>query len=150
MESPSSGWNRKSERSRNPQPPGGKLPQIPPRWKFAFWYVPIVFILLWLGMGAFVRMNVRTIPYSEFKAHIQRGEVAECLIKEDTIEGRIRGRTNAPPQAAETKAAAPEEFVLRTGRVEDPKLVEELQDAGGKYRGAKKHSWIRCLSMWCC
>src|SRR5213594_467703 len=121
MESPSSGSNRKSERSdRNRPSPGGRLPQIPPSWKFAFWYVPIVFVLLWVGLGAFVRMNVRSIPYSEFKEHIQRKEVVECIIREDIIEGRIHLQTNAAPQKAEPKPQAGETFVFRTGRVDDP------------------------------
>jgi len=148
MESPSSGSNRKSERSRNPQPPGGKLPQIPPSWKFAFWYVPIVFVLLWLGLGAFVRMNVRTIPYSEFKDHIQRKEVVECVIREDIIEGRIHLQTNAAPQKAESKKDAGETFVFRTGRVDDPQLVEDLQDAGVKYVGARQSSWLQIVTAW--
>ena len=130
MESPSSGSNRKSERSRNPQPPGGKLPQIPPSWKFAFWYVPIVFVLLWLGLGAFVRMNVRTIPYSEFKDHIQRKEVVECVIREDIIEGRIHLQTNAAPQKAESKKDAGETFVFRTGRVDDPQRGQNAVESG--------------------
>src|SRR5205807_4609526 len=112
MESPSSGSNRKWEKSpdRNRQFPGGRLPQIPPSWKFAFWYVPIVYVLLWLGLGAFVRMNVRTIPYSEFKEHVQRKEVIECIIREDSIEGRIHIQTNAPAQKAESKKEAGETF----------------------------------------
>src|SRR5256885_10481808 len=116
MESPSLGSNRKFERSsdRNRQTPGGKLPQIPPSWKFAFWYVPIVFVLLWLAMGAFVRMNVRNIPYSEFKEHVQRKEVVECIIREDTIEGRIHLQTNGVPQKAEAKKEGGETFVFRT------------------------------------
>src|SRR3989442_6965497 len=104
MKSGPSGSNRNDARLPDRPDPGVNVPQIPPRWKFAFWYVPIIFILLWLGMGAFVRINVRRIPYSEFKAHVDRREVVECLIKEDTIEGRIRTRgTNAAPQTAEAK-----------------------------------------------
>src|SRR6267378_3478161 len=110
MESPSSASNRKSQRSRNRQPPSGRLLQIPSSWKFAFWYVPIVFIVLWLGLGAFVRMNVRTIPYSEFKEHLRRKEVVECIIREEIIEGRIRLQTNAPPQNAQSRKEAGETF----------------------------------------
>jgi cell division protease FtsH len=147
MNSRGSGSKGTERESRNRQDSSGKLPEVPPRWKFAFWYVPLIFILVWLGLGMFVRMNVRTIPYSEFKAHVQRGEVLECVIKEEAIEGKIQIRTNTAPQTAETKAA-PEEFLFRTGRVEDPKLVEELQDAGVKYVGAKPSSWIQLISVW--
>src|SRR5436305_9035556 len=108
------------------RPSGGKIPQIPPSWKFAFWYVPLVLLLLWLGLGAFVRMNVRTIPYNEFKNYVHQKQVIECILREDTIEGRIRLPTNAAPTHAGGQPAT-EEFVFRTYRVEDPKITDELQ-----------------------
>jgi len=123
------------------------MPAIPPRWKFAFWYVPLLFILLWLGLGAFARTNVRTIPYNEFKDHVRHKEVVEAVIREDSIEGRIHLQTNDVAHA-EGKAAGGESFLFRTGRVEDPKLAEELQDAGVKYVGAPRNSWLQFLSAW--
>src|SRR5204863_5842376 len=102
------------------------------------------FIVLWLGLGAFVRMNVRTIPYSEFKDYVHRGQVSDCVIREDVIEGRIRPQTNAVPQ----KADSSEPIVFRTGRVEDPKLTEELEKAGIKFIGARQNSWLQLISAW--
>src|SRR5205809_8105847 len=76
---------------------GGKLPPIPPTWKFAFWYVPIVCVAFWLALGAVVRMNVRNISYNEFKNAVQQRDVVEAVIHEDSIEGRMRHHTIAAP-----------------------------------------------------
>lgn len=150
MESQGSRTKRTSTgSSQNRESAGGKLSPIPPSWKFAFWYVPLIFILLWMGVGAFVRMNVHNIPYNEFKEHIQKKEVVDCIVREDTIEGKIHLLTNSPPRSGESKGvAAGQTFVFRTGRVEDPNLVEELQDAGVKYVGARPNSWIQFVSAW--
>jgi len=145
----SSGSGPQGDNNPDPPPskrqfPGGK---IPPSWKFAFWYVPLLFILLWLGLGTFVRMNVRTIPYNEFKNYVHRKEVVEAVIRDDTIEGRIRPASiNA--QGKVDSQSSDGEFVFKTGRVEDPKLAEELQEAGAKYTGAPKNSWVQFISIW--
>ena len=79
MELPGSGSQGNNTGSSGPNRPsgGGKIPKIPPNWKFAFWYVPLILLLLWLGLGAFVRMNVRTIPYSDFKNYVHQKQVVE-------------------------------------------------------------------------
>src|SRR6267142_25557 len=46
-------------------------------------------IFLWVWQSAVVQFTYKTIPYSEFKEHLRNGEVAECTVKEDTIEGKI-------------------------------------------------------------
>lgn len=47
-------------------------------------------LLLWLWQGAFNQFSVKTIPYSEFKQDVQRRKVAECVIKDNVIEGKIQ------------------------------------------------------------
>src|SRR5439155_8028131 len=69
-------------------------------------------------------------------------------IRENTVKGRIHLQTNAPPQKTEGKASPGETFVFRTGRMEDPKLAEDLQDAGVKYVGARQSSWLQLISAW--
>ena len=148
MNSPSSGRSRGTDRSSEQNRQGGKLPPIPPNWKFVFWYVPIVFVLLWLGLSAFVRMNVRNISYSEFKNYVQERQVSEAVIHEDSIEGKVRLRSTNNVAAGGRDKKEAEEFLFRTGRVEDPKLVEELQEGGVKYVGARQSSWLQLVSAW--
>ena len=61
-------------------------------------------LFLWIWQGTVVQLAYKTITYSEFKDHLRKGEVAECTVKTDTIEGKIVPRplsiqtaTNLPP-----------------------------------------------------
>ena len=73
-----------------PGKPKKKPPlNLPPRWRFSLPYIALAVLLLWTWQEALQQVTVRTIPYSEFKARLARGEVTECAIKETEIEGKI-------------------------------------------------------------
>src|SRR5512135_105630 len=110
----------------------------PVGWRLLLGYAVLTLLLLWMWQEALGQMVLRTIPYSEFKAHLARGEVVECAVRQDEIEGRIvpkPGAVTAPGGPAQPRA--PEPFFFRTIRVEDPTLVEELQKAGVKFVGVR-------------
>jgi cell division protease FtsH len=81
------------------------------------WYVSVLLLLLWLWQGVFTGTAETTIPYSEFKAAVTRGDVVTCQIRESEIVGRIRpkhaGETPVPasgkgePAASAGKGASP-------------------------------------------
>jgi cell division protease FtsH len=100
--------------------------------------------LLWLWQSAIEGLTVTTIPYSEFKQHVQRAEVVEALIKADVIEGEIRPQPDDPS----TDDAEEEPFRFRTVRVEDPNLVEELDGAGIEYVGERPTFLSQFLLAW--
>jgi cell division protease FtsH len=137
-----------SRKSRSPQK---KLDQLPD-WRLSLWPLVIAFLLLWLWQTAMSQLMVKTIPYSEFKNYLARGEIAECAVKEIEITGKIQPQavsastsspsTNSPP-ATEDKS-----FLFRTIRLEDPKLVEQLQAAGVKYVGVRPNMLSQLLLSW--
>src|SRR5262245_17079940 len=71
------------------QPPKKPLDKIQPEWKFPLWYVGLMLLLLWVWQDTFSRFTVQTIPYSEFKRYLARGEVTECSVRETEITGHI-------------------------------------------------------------
>ncbi len=113
-------------------------------------------LILWLWQGTVSQFAVRTIPYSEFKEHLARGQVLEASVKTDEITGKIQ--TNAvPPESkaatTSTNASAAAKwdrgkFIFRTIRVEDPKLVEELQAANVKFVGVRPSVMSQFLLGW--
>ncbi|HID76441.1 MAG TPA: ATP-dependent zinc metalloprotease FtsH [Planctomycetaceae bacterium] len=154
-------------------------PQAPWPWQSLIWYLPLMFLLLWLWQDVWTSLAVQTIPYSQFKDHLARGEVRECVITEDAIEGRIvpkapASKTTGEAQAARagkqgeraasedqpTKTAGRETgaaqhppgpvrpFVFRTVRVEDPKLVEQLEAAGVKFTGVRPGLMSQVMLAW--
>ncbi|HXG12054.1 MAG TPA: ATP-dependent zinc metalloprotease FtsH [Gemmataceae bacterium] len=115
-----------------------------PAWRFTVWYIVLGLLLLWLWQDATQNLTFRTIAYSDFKAHLARGEVVECMVQEDEIKGRITRKADedqASGQSGET-------FLFRTVRVEDPKLVEELQAAGVKFVGVRPSFLTQFFWAW--
>jgi len=142
-----------------PGKPKKKPPlNLPPRWRFSLPYIALAVLLLWTWQEALQQVTVRTIPYSEFKARLARGEVTECAIKETEIEGKIVPKAVPTSQPATTQAAgkapaatqpvdaAP--FVFRTVSVNDPKLVEDLEAAGVKFTGVRPGFLSQFLWSW--
>jgi cell division protease FtsH len=122
-------------------------PRPLPRWLPLLVYAGAALLALFVWQGAVERLGRRTIPYSEFKAHLARGEVERCLVKEDSIEGRIAPRAAEPAPGSEAEAAAAAEpFLFRSVRVEDPQLVAELAAAGVEFAGAAP-GWIPQLLL---
>src|SRR6266536_4441137 len=74
----------------------------PPRWS-SYWYLPIMLLILWGWQSAVLQFAYKNIHYSEFKDYVRKGEIAECTIKETTIEGTIKPKTS--PQS-DTNAVA--------------------------------------------
>src|ERR1041385_3214253 len=126
--------------SRRSKGPTRKLDELP-EWRFSLWPFVIAFLLLWLWQTAMNHFMVETIPYSDFKNYLARSEVVECSVKETEITGKIQPKTSpVPSPTTSTNALAPgqdKSFLFRTIRLEDPKLVEQLQAAGTKYVGVR-------------
>jgi cell division protease FtsH len=78
----------------------------------------------------------RTIPYSEFKALVGQDKVAEVTVSDQTIRGQLKGTETDKSKA----------FI--TTRVEDPKLVEDLETHKVKFTGEVSSSWLSGVLSW--
>jgi cell division protease FtsH len=92
-------------------------------------------LLLAIGQAYFLTPGGRQIPYSEFKAMVRSGQVAEVAVG-DT---HIRGVLKSPGEAG---------AAFSTTRLDDPKLVEELEQAGVKYSGELVSRWLPEILGW--
>ena len=131
---------------RNPgKPPGpvGKFPQ----WGLPLWYVVITLVLIAVWQSTLTQITVKEIPYSEFKERLKRGEVVDAKVGVTDIQGTIK--TN-PKLLALTNATPnlPADFTFRTTRVEDPKLVEELQKANVRFLGTRPNALMQFIMAW--
>jgi cell division protease FtsH len=143
--------------ARNPGPKGELKPK-PPKWSSPIWYLPVMFLLLWFWQSTVSQFSYRTIPYSEFKASLARHEVVSCVVRDDDIQGEILPKTpvaTAQPSSqiktnanAKTAAAAPKPMLFRAVRIEDPKLVDELQAADVQFRGERPNLMSQFLLSW--
>jgi cell division protease FtsH len=88
-----------------------------------------------LAIGLFVTFpgsTAKAVSYSEFLAMVRADQVAEVAIAEQ----RIRGTLKKGNQAFEAL------------RIEDPRLLEELERHGVKFTGAVETSWWTNLTGW--
>src|SRR6187397_3034893 len=115
-------------------PPGGKGRQQTPK-PTALWWVLGVLTLLALGQAYFLAPAGRQISYSEFKGLVRGGQVAEVAVGDTIIHGTLK--------KADSGATA-----FTTTRIEDPKLVEELDQAGVKYSGEMVSRWLPEIIGW--
>src|SRR6185436_4393213 len=125
----------RSEGQKPGNNPMGRIPQ----WGLPLWYVIITIILIWIWQSTLTQLTVKTIPYSEFKDRLTRREVTECKVGATEIVGSIKTKSDLPALTNATPSLPPE-FVFRTIRVEDPKLVEQLEQANVKFLGDRPNA----------
>ena len=90
----------------------------------------LIIILVAMLFARLMRpQEYKEIDYSEFKSYLKSGQVVECLISEAMIKGEFRSQEG-------------ELVKFKTVPVDDPKLVEELEAYGVKYKGEVKRNWL--------
>ena len=92
-------------------------------------------MLMALAQAWFLAPAGRQISYSEFKAAVRGGQVAEVIVGEQTIRGTFNRDVNGSRN-------------FTTARIEDPKLLEELDAAGVKYTGELVSRWLPEVIGW--
>jgi cell division protease FtsH len=135
-----------------PNPKRRLLPVLGPQWRFSLGYLILAVFLLWVWRETITQLTVHTIPYSEFKNHLARGEVVACGVQDDVIEGEITPKLDPPVTNAKrtnTVATLPDKpFAFHTVRVDDAKLVEELEAAKVKFSGVRPGFFAQFLLAW--
>jgi cell division protease FtsH len=124
------------------EPPKGFFSNFA-RKGFPFWYLLLTILILWVWQESVHQMAVHTIPYSEFKNYVDKGEVKDCTIRPDDIRGTIETKPDGKGQAGETFA-----FHTVPAQTDDPKLIEQLQAAGVKYTGVRPSIISELLTAW--
>ncbi len=102
----------------------------------ALWWVLGGLFVLAIAQAYFMTPGGRTISYSEFKSLVRSGQVAEVAVGDTHIRGALK-------KADESGATA-----FSTTRIEDPKLVEELDQAGVQYSGELVSRWLPEILGW--
>ena len=112
----------------------GARPSSPLWYGLAFLAVLVIAQMYYLAPAG------RMIPYSEFKSLVKNNEVAEVSIGDPVIRGMLK--SDVPTGNGKTS----KQFTVT--RVEDPKLVEELEAHSVKYTGEIVNRWLPDLLGW--
>jgi cell division protease FtsH len=121
--------------------PGDRRPIGTPRAGISsIWYVLGFLLLLALAQAYFMSGSAQSIPYSQFKTLLREDKVIEVTVGDQTITGKLK-----PEAATEASGKA---GTFSTTRVEDPKLVEELEQRHVKFTGEVTSRWLPDLLSW--
>src|SRR5690348_4746449 len=101
----------------------------------AVWYVLGFLLLAAIAQTYFMMPAGKLVSYSDFKNAVRTGQVAEVYVGEESIRGTYK-----------REVAGARNF--NANRIEDPKLVEELDAAGVKYTGEFASRWLSELIGW--
>ena len=118
-----------------PNPRGRRLPPRPTPGT-TMWYVLGVLLLLAVGNAFFFSLQAgEVISYSEFKARVREGKIQEVTVGLERVQGLM-------------KADGGKGRGFVAVRIEDPKLVEDLEQHGVKYTGEVANRWVGELLGW--
>ena len=101
----------------------------------AVWYVLAFVMVMALAQAWFLAPAGRQMSYSEFKSAVRGGQVAEVVVGEQAIRGTYNRDVNGSRN-------------FNAARIEDPKLLEELDAAGVKYTGEFVSRWLPEVIGW--
>ena len=110
-----------------------------PRPAGSIWFVLGFLLLLAVAQAYFLTPSGRSVSYSEFKTQLHEGRIAEVTVGDQTIRGTLKPTATAAPDGGST---------FSTTRIDDPKLVEELEQAHVKYSGEVTSRWLPEVLGW--
>ena len=101
----------------------------------AVWYVLGFLMLMALANVWYLQPAGRTVSYSDFKQSVRSGQVSEVFVGEQSIHGTLKTERDGTNK-------------FNTTRIEDPKLLEELDAARVKYTGEFVSRWLPEVLSW--
>ena len=101
----------------------------------AVWYVLGLLMLMALANAWYLQPAGKPIKYSDFKQAVRNGQVADVYVGEQTIRGTYKAERNGSDK-------------FNTTRIEDPKLLEELDTKGVRYEGEFVSRWLPEILSW--
>ena len=116
---------------------GDRRMQMRPGPGQAMWLGFGVLLMLALGQAVFVSLRSgQTISYSEFKDAVRSGRVQEVTVGQETVHGLLKS-----DDAGKAKP-------FTSVRIEDPKLVEELNQYKVPHKGEIASRWVGEVLGW--
>jgi cell division protease FtsH len=104
------------------------------RWNVAYWVLALL-ALLWMQSLWQAARTVEAVPYSQFEQALAEGRVAEVVVGETTLTGRLK----APEAGGKS--------VIVANRVE-PELAARLARYDVPYTRVVESTWLRDLLSW--
>ncbi len=120
----------------NEQKKGQEKPRKTKNSSFPIWILLVALISGGIFYH-FLTFQDETMFYSDFKEYLRLGKIQQVFIGDDTISGELKQRDekNTP-------------LTFTTVNVDDPALLQELEDNKVRYSGKQSQTWIAELINW--
>jgi cell division protease FtsH len=105
--------------------------------RYSWWAIAALWLAFLLYTAYAPGQRVEPVSYSDFKAAVGEGRVAEVTVSPTEVRGRLK------PAKGEAEGKS-----FATVRVEDPDLVRDLGKAGVKVTGAAERASVWAMLMW--
>ena len=120
--------------------------------QFSIWYFVLVFLIIFFLQNYINAPRVENLPYSDFKTLLKAKKLDNIKLTETDISGTIILKDiddYLPFEKAEAlKKNGDLERSFFTVRLEDPKLIDDLEAAGISFAGQKQRRWIDNILSW--
>jgi cell division protease FtsH len=118
---------RTGDRRLSPRPPAGS----------AMWFVLGFLLLAVIGQVVFYALTAGDpISYSDFKARVREGRVQDVTVGDERVHGTFKPDGSAKPKP------------FTAIRIEDPKLIEDLEKHGVAFTGEVANRWLMDVLGW--
>ncbi len=120
--------------------------------QFSIWYFLLV-LTFFVAIQSFISTPyTETLAYSDFKKLVYAQKIDNLTISEDLIVGDVRPEGLEDVIASEKlqniRRTATDDYHFRTVRIEDPRLLEDLEAANIKFEKKKVNRWMGALLSW--
>ena len=127
------------------------------RVKFSLWYLVFLVFVLWFWQWLMAPPAPREISYKQFRDYLARDLIARVELKDRVIVGELKAVPDSviqkveghplqlPPRAKRWADTWKRRFTVV--RVQDDRLVQDLQAHGVDYRGVLSSGWLRDLLL---
>ncbi len=120
--------------------------------QFSIWYFVIAFLFIAYLQSFFNPPRIENLPYSEFKILLKAKKLEKLRLTETDISGTILLRDideHLPYERVEAlKINGDVERAFYTVRLNDPKLMEDLESSGVSFAGKKENRWLSNVISW--
>ena len=120
--------------------------------QFSIWYFVFAFLFIAYLQSFFNPPRVENLPYSEFKILLKANKLEKIRLTETYISGTIILRDiddYLPYERIEAlNINSDVERSFYTVRLDDPKLIDDLEASGVSFAGKKENRWLGNVVSW--
>jgi cell division protease FtsH len=115
-------------------------------------YIIAIMALMFIAQYFLIAKSVETLSYSQFKTLLKNNQVSDIVIREKYINGSIKPEAVkdilAPQRINELGVRAKKPVPFEAVRVEDSRLMLELEEAGIPFKGEITSDWLSVALSW--